>query len=169
MLARLSNLLGGSPKADHPSFVLLLGDLSKSAYLLHLVPEEGTTERFNIWQSKRAILCYGPGQEVSREELAMVFLHVADGETAAKFLHEVGSRAEKIFRERTSEKSTISNDTVTAASEALRSAAADSVRDREGRAPPQNAAQTYPIFLVQIQRSRPGKLVTEADLTSFPR
>lgn len=52
--------------------------------------------------------------------------------------------------------------------QALRSAALACIHGREGREQSVNATQTYPVFLVRIARSAPGRLVTEAGLTSFP-
>ena len=48
----------------------------------------------------------------------------------------------------------------------LRPAALDAMRvEREGRAPSLNATETFPVYVVQVKRSKPGRLPVQ--LTSW--
>ena len=171
MLTALTSMLSGSSQPTHPSTILMLGPLTTHAYVLHILPEDGTVEHLSRTQYPTTTFRYGGAKETSREQLGNVFLHVGDGETVSVFLDEVSKRVTKILSELQSEKAAAGDKGTAPATthEALRSATQACMDERTRRQPPKNAAQEYPVFLVRIERSRAGRLFTEAELTSFPR
>lgn len=165
----LDSLTGRKSQPSYPSAVILVGDLSRRVEFLHIVPEDGTQERLAFPGSNAMKFSYGGSTERSREQLDPILLHVGDGETKGRFLDDVGGRATELLM-RKSEKSTPDGDggTVPTVDYILRSAVVDCSEKRKDRPPPQGATQTYPIYIVHIERSRPGKLINDAEFTSFP-
>lgn len=165
----LDNLTGTkSQQPSYPSAVLLVGDLSRQVDFLHIVPEDGTQERLAFPGSKAIKFSYGGSTERSREQLDPILLHVGDGESKGRFLDDVGRRATELLTK--TEKFTLDGDGSTAPPvySTLRSAVVECSEKRKDRPPPQGATQTYPVYIVQIERSRPGKLIKDTAFTSFP-
>lgn len=166
MLSRLAKLLDGlGRKNTHPSVILVLGGPSTTVYALHIVPEDHVAEQFGYSCTGETTIKYKGATEVSRERLGSVLLHVGDGERARDFLEELRAQATKLIKK--GETSDIEEDRVSATAQVLRSTALQSLQAREERQPPENAAQQFPVFLVYIDRPRPGKLVTDSDPTSI--
>lgn len=164
MLTRLAQFLSGvRGSRRHPSVVLVIGELSRSASVLHIVPEDGTSERLGIFRQQSDVFTYGGSTEQFREQLATITLHVGDGEHPMTLLHDISSKAKELLNTR--EKQDFEAPT-TSVEQALRSATAGLVEQQRGKAPSTNATQTYPVLLVHIDRPKPGKLVTEAEFTT---
>ena len=163
MLSRLRDMLAGTANPSYPSAVLILEAASTTTYVLHVVPENSAIERVQYMRPGATHFRYGGSIERSREQLGTVLLHVGDGDTPDKFFTAVSVQATRLLREKaaTQESGTITVD------EALRYAALSNLHEREGREPPVNAAQSYPVFLVRIYRSQPGKIMTDLEPTSI--
>ncbi|KAI5366627.1 hypothetical protein Slin15195_G081450 [Septoria linicola] len=168
MLARLLNFNTGSVRTEFPSIILVLGSPSRLPRVLHIVPEDQAIECFDFTSPTASRFKYGGAVECRREQIGDVQLYIGDGETIDVFLDEVGAKATQLyFKHEKPEPEEVSVHVVHILEEALRSAYVQSIQDRANRKPSTNARQQYPVFLLWIDRTRPGKLATEADLTSF--
>lgn len=167
MFSRLRSFLAGTAQYSHPSTVLVLGEYPKTSYILHIIPEDGTSERVDFTAYSSDTLFRHSAKERSREQLGTVLLHVGDGETPTMFLADVKSRVQEDWSEKPGFESAES--AAHAVSEALRSAALDFIGDTEKREAPLNAAQSYPVFSLRIDRPNAGKILTDAQLTSICR
>lgn len=165
MLSRFTRFLGGTTGPRHPSVVLILVPEPEQTYALHIVPEDGTTvERIDSWSPKATRFRCGGTKELSREQLGTVLLHAAD--RPSQFLNEVSVQVIQILSARR-EKASGGEGGVSAVDHALRSAALDSLRKR-GRGESQvDAAQSYAIFLVSVDRPKPGKIWGDSQLRSI--
>lgn len=122
-------------------------------------------EHISYLQPTATTFSYGAATERSRERLDTLLLHVGDGENPAQFLDDVSARATQILSKH--EKSSPDENAAHAVEQALRSAVLRSLREKAARELSRNATQKYPVFLVQVDRSQPGNIVTGAELTSF--
>lgn len=167
MLARLMNKFTPSTT---PSVLLVVGNFGATINVLHLLPENGTIERFSI-TSSRTTFRDGGAREQGREQIGAVRLHVGDGETANSFLDDVETRIRKLRNDSLgSSPAQLQTDSVEVTQlvqEVLQPAALDAIHERETRDRSMNATQTYPVFVVYIIRSRAGRILTEP--TSFPQ
>lgn len=184
MLSRLKDLLRGTSRTSYPSAVLIVS-APTTTYTLHIVPEDGTVESGGYGHSSSTSpqFRFGSAIEQSREQLGTVALHVADGESPREFLDDISERATQLLAASQQPPSKKAQDTDPAATEsihtdeeaahavsqALRAAVADSLTTRTSQNQLSSSAQTYPIYLVHVHRPRPGKLITDAELTSLPR
>jgi hypothetical protein len=156
MLSRLTKFLTGATQDSHPSTVLTL-EAFPEVRALHVVPEDGTVELISYSKDKQ--FRYGGAKEQSREQLGAVSLQVGGGETLRTILDNVILRVEKdlSLRDQTSN----GGYSVDAVSQALRSAALSVAHERTEQESTATSAQSYPIFLVQIDRAKPGKIIGE--------
>lgn len=164
----LSRLLNAFSSPVHPSAILIVGDFSNSTHILHLLPEDGTVERFSL-TTPSSTFRYCGASEQSREQIGAVKLHVGHGEIAWEFLDDVEKRARKLWNDysRPEQQPTGTDDVLPLARDVLQPAALEVIREREGREASMNATQTYPVYILRINRARPGRIITE--LTSFPQ
>ncbi|OSC97757.1 hypothetical protein PYCCODRAFT_1101510 [Trametes coccinea BRFM310] len=162
MFSRLSRLLTAFSPAVYPSAILIVGDPSISTHIFHLLPEDGTVERFSL-TTPSSTPRYGGATEQSRKQLGAVKVYVGDGETVAEFLDDVETRARKLWDDdpKSQREPTGTIDVHHLAQKVLEPAALEAIREREGRSASVNATQTYPIFILRINRARPGRIVSE--------
>lgn len=166
----LSRLLNAFTPTTYPSVILIVGDFSVATEIFHLLPEDGTIERFSLsTPSSTTTFRYGGATEQTREQIGAVQLHVGDGETTSRFLDDVERETRKLWSDYLNSeqgpKGTI--DVLGLARDVLKPAALEAIREREGREASMNATQTYPVSVLRINRSRPGRISSE--LTSFPQ
>jgi hypothetical protein len=160
-----------------PSVLLVIGKLGTTEFsatidVLHLLPENGSIERFGLTtQSSSTTFRHRGAREQAREQIGTVTLHVGDGETVDRFLDDVETRIHKLRKGSLSSSSaqlqTGSIEVTQLVDDVLRPAALGAIHEREGRDRSMNATQTYPVFVIYIKRSRAGRIVP-AELTSFP-
>ncbi|PYI02519.1 hypothetical protein BO78DRAFT_400430 [Aspergillus sclerotiicarbonarius CBS 121057] len=166
MLTRLTNIF---TRSTRPSVLLVVGKFGATIHVLHLVPEDGTIERFSLTTpSSTTTFRYRGAIEQAREHIGTVTLHVGDGETANSFLDDVETRIRKL-RNDDSLSSQLQTGSVAATQlvqDVLQPAALDAIHEREERDRSMRATQTSPVFVVYIIRSSAGRSLTE--LTSFP-
>ena len=151
MLTRLKNSF---TRSGYPSALLVIGNFGSMIYVLHLLPEDGTTiERFGLSSpSCKTSFRHRGATEQTREQLGTVTLHTGDGECANTFLNDVQARICK---------PTSSIEVTQLVQDILKPAALDAIHEREGRDRSMNATQTYPVHVVYIRRSREGNILTE--------
>ena len=165
MFARLANMF---TPTRFPSVLLVVGNFGATINILHLVPEDGTTERFSLTSpSSTTTFRYNGATEQAREHIGEVTLYVGDGENASSFLRDVERRARESWNDSSSPEQlqTGVTETTERLQDVLRHAALDAIHELEGREPSMNATQTYPVFVVHVNRSRAGRILTEP--TSF--
>ncbi|KAB8210661.1 hypothetical protein BDV34DRAFT_186233 [Aspergillus parasiticus] len=86
----LTHLINTFTPSATPSALLVIGKFGTTNHVLHLLPENGTIERFNLTTpSSTTTFRYSGAIEQTREEIGAVTLHVGDGETADSFLDDV--------------------------------------------------------------------------------
>ncbi|KLJ06362.1 hypothetical protein EMPG_10236 [Blastomyces silverae] len=145
MLARLMNMI---TPFSAPSALLVVGKFGATIRVLHLLPEDGTIERFDLTTpSSITTFRHRGATEKARKQIGVVTLHVGDGETTTSFLDDVETQACRLWKDSKSSSLTLS-------------AALDAIHKRVGRDRSMNATQTFPVFVVHITRSRPGRLLT---------
>jgi hypothetical protein len=169
MLARLINTFTPSTT---PSALLVIGKFGATIHVLHLLPENGSIERFSLTTpSSTTTFRHGGATEQVREQIGAVTLHVGDGETADSFLDDVETRIRKLRNDSLSSSpaqlQTGSVEVTQLVQDVLQPAALDAIHEREKRDRSMHATQTYPVFVVYIIRSRAGSFLTEP--TSFPQ
>ena len=168
MLARLTNIF---TRSTSPSVLLVIGKFGATIHVLHLLPENGTIERFSLTTpSSTTTFRHRGATEQAREQIGAVTLHVGDGETANSFLDDVVTRIRKLRNDSLSSSpgqlQTGSVGVTQLVQDVLQPAALDATHEREERDRSMRATQTYPVFVVYVIRSRAGRSLTE--LTSFP-
>lgn len=168
MLALLTNIF---TRSSSPSVLLVIGKFGAMIHVLHLLPENGTIERFGLTApSSTTTFCHRGAREQAREQIGTVTLHVGDGETADSFLDDVETRIRKLRNDSLSSSpaqlQTGSVEVSKLVQDILRPAALDAIHEREERDRSMRATQTYPIFVVYILRSSARRSLIE--LTSFP-
>ncbi|KAJ9295073.1 hypothetical protein DTO271G3_6243 [Paecilomyces variotii] len=168
MLARLIDRFTPSTT---PSVLLVVGNFGVTINVLHLLPENGTVERFNI-TSSRTTFRDGGAREQGREQIGTVTLHAGDGETPNSFLDDVETRIRKLRNDSLSsspaQQQTGSVEVTRLVQDVLQPAALDAIHEREKRDRSMNATQTYPVFVVYILRPRAGGIIP-TEPTSFPQ
>ncbi|KAH0361814.1 hypothetical protein KCU65_g8436, partial [Aureobasidium melanogenum] len=152
--------MGNRPRSN-PSVLLVLQRATRTSFL-HVVPETGDVERLKI---APPAFTYCGTTERSREQIATVPIY-SESDHFDEYLEEVATRATKIL----SEHKTPGPEGHDAFSveQALRSAVSASVESRAND-PPKAGVHSYPVFLVQIDRPKPGKISIYNDFTSFPK
>ncbi|KAH8425915.1 uncharacterized protein LDX57_003656 [Aspergillus melleus] len=168
MLARLKNIFA---RSTSPSVLLVIGKFGATIHVLHLLPENGTIERFSLTTpSSTNTFRHRGAREQAREQIGTVTLHVGDGETANSFLDDVETRIHKLWNDSLSSSpaqlQTGSVEVTRLVQDVLQPAALDAVHERDERDRSMRATQTYPVFVVYIIRSSAERSLTE--LTSFP-
>ncbi|KAL5342247.1 hypothetical protein BJX70DRAFT_357262 [Aspergillus crustosus] len=165
MFASITNIFTRSTSS---SVLLVIGKFGATLNVLHLLPEDGTIERFGL-TSPNTTFRYRGAREQAREEIGTVTLHVGDGETASSFLDDVETRIRKPWNDFLSsgpaQLQTGSVEMTQLVQGVLKPAALAAIHEREGRDRSMRATQTYSVFVVSITRPS-GRSLTE--LTSFP-
>lgn len=169
MLTRLINAL---TPTRAPSALIVIGYLrttKTTINILHLVPEDGSIERFGLTtNSSTTPFRHKGATEQAREQIGTVTLHAGDGESAAKFLEDVDTRVRKLWNDSLNSKSatekqtqaqTDSDEVTRLVQDVLRPAALDAIHEREGRERSMNATQTFPVFILRIVRSKEGRIL----------
>ncbi|KAJ5447046.1 Aminoglycoside phosphotransferase [Penicillium cf. griseofulvum] len=136
-----------------PSVLLVIGKLGATKFsaridVLHLLPENGTIERFGLTtQSSTTTFCHRGAKEQAREQIGLVTLHVGDGETADRFLDNIETRIRKLWTGSLSSSSaqlqTGSVEMTQLVDDVLRPAALGAIHEREGRVRSMNATQAF--------------------------
>ena len=94
MLASMVNIF---TRSTSPFVLLVIGKFGATIHVLHLLPENGTIERFSLTTpSSTTTFCHRGDREQAREQIGTVTLHVGDGETANSFLDDVETRIRKL-------------------------------------------------------------------------
>ncbi|KAI0715385.1 hypothetical protein C8Q76DRAFT_730555 [Earliella scabrosa] len=129
-----------------PSAILVVGNFEEEIGILHIIPEDGTVERFGLSPCYTSTYRYGGAVEQAREQIGVVTL--GDDETVSSVLTDVEARARKLLKTSWSSRQQVGTNIKVAqlAQDVLRSAALDAMREREGKAAPLNATQTYPVY-----------------------
>ncbi|KAK2799906.1 hypothetical protein FQN50_008299 [Emmonsiellopsis sp. PD_5] len=155
MFTRLKNAI--APPGP-PSVVLaLVGGFSSMTNALHIVPEDGTIERFGFTNHSSTFRLHGTTEQ-TRELIGEVTLYAGDGESTTNFLDDVEARVHKLWGDSQILSEPESADVIHRLEKVvLRPAGLDAIRAREGREPSMNATQTYPVFIIRINRSRSSK------------
>lgn len=156
MLTSIANVISGTFDTSHRSVVLTLEAFPEIS-ALHIVPEDGLVEFIDYLKSSQ--FNYSGTKERSREQLGSLSLRVRDGETPHGFLEEVSQRVKQDLdmRGRLHEgKYDLNN-----ISQVLRSAIPTCIYRNTEQESTLAAAQSYPLFLVQIDRAKPGRIVGE--------
>ena len=94
MLSRLIDVF--TPPPTVPSVVLVVGTFGRTIHVLHIVPEDGTVDRFSLTRMganhspdpPNATFRYGGATEHAREQIGAITLHVGDGESASGFVED---------------------------------------------------------------------------------
>ncbi|KAK2759115.1 hypothetical protein FQN54_003214 [Arachnomyces sp. PD_36] len=94
MLARLKSAIF-SPGI--PSALLAIGTFGTTVEFLHLIPENGTTERFSLTSSATTFRRYG-ATEQSRQQIGDITLHEQDLEALDTFVDDVEARARQLWK-----------------------------------------------------------------------
>ena len=167
----LSRLINAFSSTRTPSALLVVGNLGATIHVLHLLPEDGTVERFSLTSpSSNTTFRHHDACEQGREQLGAVTLHVGDGENASLFLDDVEARTRKLWDDLSSSSQgqplAGGVEVTQLAQDVLRPAALDAIREREGREPSVNATQTYPVYVIYVNRSKPGRILP-SEPTSF--
>ncbi|KAJ5941128.1 hypothetical protein N7516_001296 [Penicillium verrucosum] len=82
-----------------PSVLLVIGKFGATIHVLHILPENGTIERFSLTTpSSTTTFRHRGASEQAREHIGTVTLHVGDGETANSFLDDVETRIRKLLQ-----------------------------------------------------------------------
>lgn len=154
----LANLINAYGTPTSPSVLLVLGTFGRTINILHLLPEDGTIERYSLTSPSTTFHNSG-ATEQTREQIGAVTLHVGDGETTHKFLDDVETRIRKLWNDslRLSPAQLQTGDieiVTPLVQEILQPAALSAIRDREDRDRSMKATQTYSVFVVRIKRSR---------------
>ncbi|PYH71437.1 uncharacterized protein BO88DRAFT_485954 [Aspergillus vadensis CBS 113365] len=160
MLSHLKNIFTRS--TGPPSILLLIGNFGAMIHVLHLLPEDGTIQRFGL-TTRSTPFRYRGSREQTREQIGTVTLHVGDGETPNSFLDDVETRFRKL-RDKELQRSSI--EVTQLVQDVLKPAALEAIHGRKDRECSMHATQTYPVYVVYILRPRSGRSMTE--LTSFP-
>ncbi|KAK1150159.1 hypothetical protein N8T08_000058 [Aspergillus melleus] len=167
MLDRLTNIF---TRSTSPSVLLVIGNFGATIHVLHLLPENGTIERFSLTTPSSTTFRHRGAREQAREQIGTVTLHVGDGDTANSFLDDVEARIHKLWNDSLSSSpaqlQTGSIEVTQLVQDVLQPAALDAIHEREERDRSMRATQTYPVVVVYIMRSSAGRGLTE--LTSFP-
>jgi hypothetical protein len=168
----LAHLINAFTPSTNPSALLVIGKFGATIHVLHLLPENGTIERFSLTTpSSTTTFRHGGAKEQVREQIGAVTLHIGDGETADSFLDDVETRIRKLQNDSLSSSpaqlQTGSVEVTQLVQDVLQPAALDAIHEREKRDRSMHATQTYPVFVVYIIRSRAGRILTEPK--SFPQ
>ncbi|KAJ5436892.1 hypothetical protein N7445_007777 [Penicillium cf. griseofulvum] len=168
MLPRLTNIF---TRSTSPSVLLVIGKFGATIHVLHLLPENGTIERFSLTtQSSTTTFRHRGARELAHEQIGTVTLHVGDGETANSFLDDVEARIRKLRNDSLgssqAQVQTGSDEVTQLVQDVLQPAALDAIHEREERDRSMSATQTYPVFVVYIIRSSARRSLIE--MTSFP-
>lgn len=167
MLPHLVNAISPPSVPRAPSALLAVGNFQTMINVLHLLPEDGTTERFgHTTPPATTTFRHRGATEQAREEIGEVTLYVGDGESVAGFLDDVEIRARKLWNECLGSMESVESTQLVR--HVLKPAAVDAILSREGRDRSMNATQAYPVFIIRILRSKPGKILTD-EPTSFPQ
>lgn len=171
MLNRLVNTLTLSKDPYFaPSALLVVGTFGSPLHFLHLVPENGTIERFRHSVSSSIKPFSRRGfKEQAREQIGTVTCYIGDGETTSSFLHDVENRVRKLWNDFVSsndkQMQAINIEVDYLVQNILQPAVMDAMHERHGRDRSMNATQTYPVHILRIMRSREGSALSEP--TSF--
>lgn len=77
--------------------LLVIGKFGVTIHILHLLPENGTIERFSLTTpSSSTTFSHGGATEQAREQIGAVTFYVGDGETADSILDDVQTRIRKL-------------------------------------------------------------------------
>ncbi|PGG96835.1 hypothetical protein AJ79_09441 [Helicocarpus griseus UAMH5409] len=175
MFARLKNMVAPpNPSAHVPSALIVVSyKNSKSKDVLHLVPEDGTIERWGYMdQTPNTTFRYSGATEQTREQVGEVTIYAGDGESLSAFLQDVETRARQLWDDSPSLKQQAQSQKggdgpiQLLIHDVLQPAALDAIRKREGRERSFNATQTYDVFVLRVMRSKAGKILSD-ELTSF--
>ena len=167
MISRLAKTSKGGRQLKYPSVVLVLEPEPETTYMLHIVPEDGAVEQSNWTQPKSTSVRYGDAKERSREPLGTVILQQGEGETARQFLQKISVQASEIIK--LGKGKSTEDGYLDAVDEALRSAVTGTLHEKEKQVPPVIAAELYEVYLAQVDRSKPRKIITDPELRSVAR
>lgn len=168
MFSRLLSQVSGTRRPRYPSAILAL-EGPQYMNVLHIIPETRETEKFGMSHPSRSTFYCDGTKEVHREYLGSVVLYIGDGEDQTTLLDEISRRAIAYLNKHSEFASgKDANRTVQLIELAFRNVVCELLEQKKGRSPPRNAAQEYPIFIIQVDRPKPGSIMS-LNLTSFPR
>ncbi|KAJ5717136.1 hypothetical protein N7488_002782 [Penicillium malachiteum] len=161
MLAHTKNIF---TPPTYPSAVLAIGNFGPRATItiLHLVPENGTTEQFSSTPSRTTFRHYETKEQPKlREQIGTVTLYVGDGESIFSFLDDVKTRIQKRQGDslRLGQEEQGYAEITQLVESVLKPAALESISEREGRERSMNATQMYPVYIVYVEREKPDGIL----------
>ncbi|PGH02325.1 hypothetical protein AJ79_07664 [Helicocarpus griseus UAMH5409] len=174
MIARLKNAIK-PPKARNPSALIITSQQDSNFNVLHLVPEDGTIERWGFTNgSPITTFHFGGAREEAREQVGEATIDIGDRKGLDSFFEDVETRVGKLW----SDVANLSPTKAQAGSDeaieqlvqdVLRPAALDAIRKREEglRDRSTDATPTCPVFVLRITRPKAG-VVASDKLTSYP-
>ena len=124
MLKSLANAFTPPPFLQQS---LLLATSGATIDVLHVLPEDGTIERFGLTNPSCTTFRHRGAHERSCEQIGTVTLHVGDGETARSFLADVDTRIRRLQTGRVR-----SVEATQLVQQILRPAALEAIHEREG-------------------------------------
>lgn len=163
-----------------PSALLVVGDFDRKISSLHLVPEDGTIERFGQTMPPNTILRYNGAKEVSREQIGKVTIYHGDGERLTGFLDDMTTRVCELWNSSISSSPTRSIEVSQLVQDVLRPVAVDAVGERKAgedeihekeigeevirekkrrQCSTLNATETYGVYIIRITRRKAGKIL----------
>ena len=164
MFSRLVNAIN---PPGFPSAVVVVGNAGSFINILHLIPEDGTFERYGT--SRTSTKRFYRAKTQACEQIGTVTIHVGDGDRADSFLDDVETRASELrdsFLASNSPLRTTDMETTRLVQDILQPAALDAIRKREVRERSMNATKTLAVSIFRIRRPTAGKIVP-TDFTSF--
>ncbi|QSS63577.1 hypothetical protein I7I51_00635 [Histoplasma capsulatum] len=136
--------------------VLPVGKFGAIINILHLVPEDGTIERFVITIRSSTFSAPQAREQIGRWRGPLPVV-----------LNDIETPARKLWNDSPSSSPTQSVDMIQRVKAILQPTALDTIREREGPAASMNATRMCPVYVVvRIARPRAGRILTEP--TSFP-
>lgn len=134
-----------------PSIVLTI-EAFPEIHALHIIPETCDVELIN--DAKAPHFCYGGAKERSREQLGAVVILRPTGDSLRGFLDDISQQVQKHL-------GTGKEHHLDDINQVLRSAALSRIQQSTGQEPDTATTQSYPVFIVHIDRAKSGKIVAE--------
>ncbi|KAI0634806.1 hypothetical protein C8Q77DRAFT_655464 [Trametes polyzona] len=172
MLSSLTNVF---VSRGLPTAVIVVGTPGREteSNILHIMPENGTVERYDICFTTRVIR--NNGSERSREQIGTIAVpRLGDHVAMKNFLDDIQARALLRWKEVVSDPSRPERgarnyspfgyivDVPQLVDDILRPAALDATRAWEELVPPESTGVTEPVYIVHVKRSKPGIINTSS-------
>ena len=159
-------------RSEYPSAIIVAGTFDSWISILHLIPEDGTTERVEF-RPRSPTFRYAGATEYSREQIGTAMLYQENGDSTFTFFNDVEARVRKLWDDDTTTTTTslVSAETKVASVETtelvqrfLKPATLGAIHDREGRprnSSSSNDAKPHPVFIIYVKRKKPGQIISD--------